>query len=101
MRFLVGDTGDSSPGGVIRGALSALYDACKNQERNRDAFIYSNMAEVRTAKGLLRGAVFVDALFGAAWCKSCRGDHRCSKTHYCITGEVWCVISGRRQCAVR
>lgn len=50
MRFLVGDTGDSSPGGVVCGALAALHDACKNQERNGDAFIYSNMAEVRTVR---------------------------------------------------
>lgn len=55
-RFLGADEEDVSPEGdaeslppgssVLSAALSALHDACRNHESNRDAFIRPNMAQV-------------------------------------------------------
>ncbi|CAM9628563.1 unnamed protein product, partial [Hapterophycus canaliculatus] len=47
-RFLHADQQDSSPQSVVLAALSALSDVCRNSERNRDAFIYTNMEQLTT-----------------------------------------------------
>lgn len=46
-RLLGGDADDLSPDSVVGASLSALHDACNKDERNRDAFIPKNMAQVR------------------------------------------------------
>lgn len=46
-RFLGGgDAQASLPNNVVSVVLATLCDACKDHERNRDAFIYTNMAQV-------------------------------------------------------
>ncbi|CAM9719548.1 unnamed protein product [Ectocarpus fasciculatus] len=45
-RFLGGDADESSPGNVVLAALNTLQDVCRNSERNRDAFIYTNMDQL-------------------------------------------------------
>ena len=42
-----GDTHESCPCSVVVVALATLCHARGNRERNRDSFIYSNMAQVR------------------------------------------------------
>eukprot|EP00904_Undaria_pinnatifida_P005168 jgi/Undpi1/1781/HiC_scaffold_12.g05168.m1 len=46
-RFLGGgDAQASLPNNVVSVVLATLCDACKDHERNRDAFIYTNMAQL-------------------------------------------------------
>ncbi|CAN0307033.1 unnamed protein product, partial [Laminaria digitata] len=54
-----GDAQDSYPSGVVMVALGTLCDACRNHERNRDAFIYTNMAQLTSL--LLRWTYAADA----------------------------------------
>lgn len=37
---------ESPPSSVVLAALNTLQDVCRNSERNRDAFIYTNMDQV-------------------------------------------------------
>lgn len=60
-RFLGGDADEASSGSVVLAALNTLQDVCRNSERNRDAFIYTNMDQVsavfkRRIVGVLRCA---------------------------------------------
>lgn len=50
-RLLVGDPEDAAARSVILAALSALHGVCRNSERNRDAFVYTNMEQVRLRYG--------------------------------------------------
>lgn len=54
--------GGSCPSSVVMVALATLCDACRNHERNRDAFIYTNMAQVRLSllEAVLRFGVTPD-----------------------------------------
>lgn len=45
-RFLGGDGEDYSLDSVVLACLGALRGACKDHERNRDAFIYTSMDQV-------------------------------------------------------
>ncbi|CAN0361878.1 unnamed protein product, partial [Ectocarpus sp. 6 AP-2014] len=45
-RFLGGDADESPPSSVVLAALNTLQDVCRNSERNRDAFIYTNMDQL-------------------------------------------------------
>ncbi|CAM9836795.1 unnamed protein product, partial [Ectocarpus sp. 4 AP-2014] len=45
-RFLGGDADESSPSSVVLAALNTLQDVCRDSERNRDAFIYTNMDQL-------------------------------------------------------
>ncbi|CAM9565985.1 unnamed protein product, partial [Ectocarpus sp. 13 AM-2016] len=45
-RFLGGDADESPASSVVLAALNTLQDVCQNSERNRDAFIYTNMDQL-------------------------------------------------------